>query len=67
MGAARSPGGVGLAGRVLGRVDHFLDLPANAVMVVSGERDRWVPVGGRQLFRVDAGERRITVDWDAEF
>ena len=58
---------VNLAGRVLGRVDHFLDLPANAVMVVSGERDRWVPVGGRQLFRVDAGERRITVDWDAEF
>ena len=46
---------VNLAGRTLGRVDHFLDLPANAVMVVSGERDRWVPVGGQQLFRVDVG------------
>ncbi len=58
---------VNLAGQTLGRVDHFLDLPANAVMVVSGERDRWVPVGGQQLFRVDAGQGRITVDWDPEF
>ena len=58
---------VNLAGQALGRVDHFLDLPANAVMVVMGERDRWVPVGGQQLFRVDAGKRRITVDWDPEF
>lgn len=58
---------VNLAGQTLGRVDHFLDLPANAVVVVTGERDRWVPVGGQQLFRVDVGERRITVDWDAEF
>jgi len=58
---------INLAGQTLGRVDHFLDLPANAVMVVSGERDRWVPVGGQQLFRVDVGQGRITVDWDPEF
>lgn len=58
---------VNLAGQALGRVDHFHDLPASTVMVVSGERDRWVPIGGKQLFRVDAGQRRITVDWDPEF
>lgn len=58
---------VNLAGQALGRVDHFLDLPANAVMVVKGDRDHWVPVGGQQVFRVDAGGRCITVDWDPEF
>lgn len=59
---------VNLAGQPLGRVDHFLDLPAaNAVMVVKGEREQWVPVGGQQLFRVDAARGRITVDWDPEF
>jgi 16S rRNA processing protein RimM len=58
---------VNLAGERLGRVDHFLDLPANAVMVVAGERERWLPVGPGQLLRVDAAQRRITVDWDAEF
>lgn len=58
---------VNLAGQPLGRVDHFLDMPANAVMVVKGEREQWVPVGGQQLFRVDTGRGRITVDWDPEF
>jgi 16S rRNA processing protein RimM len=54
-------------GVCLGRVDHFVDLPANAVMVVVGERERWLPVGPGRLLRVDAAKRRITVDWDAEF
>lgn len=58
---------VNTEGVSLGRVDHFIDLPANAVMVVVGERERWLPVGPRQLLRVDAAKRRITVDWDAEF
>jgi 16S rRNA processing protein RimM len=58
---------VNLAGERLGRVDHFLDLPANPVMVVVGERERWVPVGPGRLLRVDAEAKRITVDWDAEF
>ena len=58
---------VNLAGESLGRVDGFLDLPANPVMVVVGDRERWLPVGPGQLLRVDAGSRRITVDWDAEF
>lgn len=58
---------VNLAGERLGRVDHFLDFPANPVMVVVGERERWLPVGPGCLLRVDAQAKRITVDWDAEF
>jgi 16S rRNA processing protein RimM len=58
---------VNLAGESLGRVDHFLDLPANPVMVVVGERERWLPAHPACLLRVDAGAGRITVDWDAEF
>jgi 16S rRNA processing protein RimM len=58
---------VNLQGAALGRVDHFLDLPANPVMVVVGERERWLPLGPGRRLRVNATERRITVDWDAEF
>lgn len=58
---------VNLAGQELGRADHFLDLPASPVMVVVGERERWVPLGPGRLLRVDLQARRITVDWDAEF
>ncbi|MGH8250993.1 MAG: ribosome maturation factor RimM [Steroidobacteraceae bacterium] len=58
---------VNVGGQRLGRVEHFLDLPANAVMVVVGEREHWLPLGPQQLFRVDLGRGRITVDWDPEF
>ncbi len=58
---------VNLQGERLGCVDHFLDLPANAVMVVIGEREHWLPLGRRQVFRVDLERGRILVDWDAEF
>lgn len=56
-----------LQGVHLGRVDRFLDFPANPVMVVVGERERWLPVGPGQLLKVDAAVSRITVDWDPEF
>lgn len=58
---------VNLQGQALGRVDHFLDMPANAVMVVAGEREHWLPLGPDQVFRVDLEHGRITVDWDPEF
>jgi 16S rRNA processing protein RimM len=53
--------------RRLGRVDHFLDLPANPVMVVSGEREYWVPLVPRHLRQVDLERGRIVVDWDPDF
>ncbi len=58
---------VNLQGQRLGRVDRFVDLPANDVMVVSGEREHWLPLGPGQVFRVDLGQGCITVDWDPEF
>ena len=58
---------VNLQGQPLGRVDHFLDMPANAVMVVVGEREHWLPLGADQVFRVDLEHGRITVDWDPDF
>ena len=58
---------VNLEGRVLGRVDHFLDTGANAVMVVVGERERWLPMVPRHVPKIDVAGGRITVDWDADF
>jgi 16S rRNA processing protein RimM len=52
----------------LGTVDHFIEMPANAVMVVrDGERERWLPVVPAHLKRVDLATRTIVVDWDPEF
>jgi 16S rRNA processing protein RimM len=53
--------------RRLGRVDHFLDLPANPVMVVTGEREHWVPLVPRHLRKVDLERGRVVVDWDPDF
>jgi len=58
---------VNLEGHVLGRVDHFLETGANAVMVVIGEKEHWLPMVPRHVRRVDLGQRRITVDWDPDF
>ncbi len=58
---------VNLEGHVLGRVDHFLETGANAVMVVIGEREHWLPMVRRHVPKVDTGRRRITVDWDPDF
>lgn len=58
---------VNLQGERLGTVEGFLDLPANAVMIVKGAREHWLPLGQGQLLRVDAANRRVTVDWDREF
>ncbi|MDH4259110.1 MAG: ribosome maturation factor RimM [Gammaproteobacteria bacterium] len=58
---------VNLEGHVLGRVDRFLDTGANAVMVVIGEREHWLPMVSRHVPNVDLGRRRITVDWDPDF
>jgi 16S rRNA processing protein RimM len=54
-----------LDGVPLGTVDGFMDMPANAVMVVrDGKRERWLPAVPQHLKRVDLEARRIVVDWD---
>ncbi len=58
---------VNLEGRVLGRVDHFLETGANTVMVVIGEREHWLPMVPRHVPKIDLGGGRVTVDWDPDF
>ena len=54
-------------GALLGVVDHFVDTPGNAVMVIKGEREHLVPVTGQHLRSVDTDARRLIVDWPEDF
>ncbi len=54
-----------LDGEALGVVQHFVDAPAGAVMVVRGEREHWIPAAPRHLRSVDLAAGRVIVDWPA--
>jgi len=54
-------------GALLGVVDHFVDTPGNAVMVIKGAREHWVPVTKQHLRSVDPVARAIEVDWPENF
>jgi 16S rRNA processing protein RimM len=54
-------------GALLGVVDHFVDTPGNAVMVIKGAREHWVPVTGQHLRSVDTHTRSVIVDWPEDF
>jgi 16S rRNA processing protein RimM len=56
---------VNLAGMALGVVQHFVETPAQVLMVVRGEREYWVPAVPPHLRRADLQARRVVVDWDA--
>ncbi|MGO9932634.1 MAG: ribosome maturation factor RimM [Steroidobacteraceae bacterium] len=56
---------VNLAGVGLGVVQHFVETPTQALMVVRGEREYWVPAVPQHLRRVDLQARQVVVDWDA--
>jgi len=56
-----------LEGAVLGRVDHFVDTPGNAVMVIKGAKEHWVPVTTQHLRKVDRAARNLIVDWPEDF
>jgi 16S rRNA processing protein RimM len=53
-------------GVLLGTLQHFLDAPAGALMVVRGERERWLPATAAYLRRVDLAARQIEVEWPEE-
>ena len=55
---------VNLAGVHLGIVQHFVETPAHALMVVRGTQEYWVPAVAQHLRRVDLQARRVTVDWN---
>jgi len=52
---------------LLGVIDHFVDTPGNAVMVIKGAREHWVPVTTQHLRSVDTDARRVIVDWPEFF
>jgi len=54
-------------GALLGVIDHFVDTPGNAVMVIKGAREHWVPVTTQHLRSVDTDARRVIVDWPEFF
>jgi 16S rRNA processing protein RimM len=56
-----------LAGEELGVLTHFVEAPANAVMVVCGSRgEHWVPATPVHIREVRLDEGVIVVDWPAE-
>ena len=54
---------VNLDGISLGNVQHFIESPAQALMVVRGTREFWIPAVPQHLRRVDLQARRVVVDW----
>jgi 16S rRNA processing protein RimM len=56
-----------LEGALLGVVDHFVDTPGNAVVVIKGAREHWVPVTGQHLRNIDKDARTVLVDWPEDF
>lgn len=54
-------------GALLGVVDHFVDTPGNAVMVIRGTREYLVPVTSQHLQKVNVESRSLIVDWPEDF
>lgn len=52
-----------LDGRVLGKLEYFVDSPAHALMMVTGRRRTLIPAVRPHLRRVELAERRVVVDW----
>jgi 16S rRNA processing protein RimM len=50
-------------GAELGRLSHYVDLPAGAVMVVRGKTEHWIPAAPPHLRKVEPEQRRLLVDW----
>jgi 16S rRNA processing protein RimM len=57
---------VNLDGVELGIVQHFLETPAQVLMVVRGAQEFWIPAVPKHLRRVDMQARRVVVDWNAD-
>jgi 16S rRNA processing protein RimM len=52
------------AGKRLGVVQHFVETPAQVLMIVRGETEFWIPAVPKHLRRVDLAAKRVVVDWD---
>jgi len=57
-----------LSGEILGRVERLMETGANDVLVIKGQREHLVPfVQGQYVTNIDLTNRRMVVDWDADF
>jgi 16S rRNA processing protein RimM len=55
-----------LEGVELGKLDHFVDGAANAMMVVVGTAEYWIPAIPEYLRKVDLEGRELSVDWPSD-
>ena len=55
-----------MEGVELGRLDHFVEGPAYAMMVVAGAAEYWIPAIPLYLRKVDLEGRLLSVDWPAD-
>jgi 16S rRNA processing protein RimM len=55
-----------LEGVELGKLDHFVDGAASAMMVVVGTDEYWIPATPQHLRTVDLDSRSLSVDWPAD-
>lgn len=55
-----------LEGVELGKLDHFVDGAASAMMVVVGTDEYWIPAIPAHLRKVDLDGRSLSVDWPAD-
>lgn len=52
----------------LGEISHLFETGANDVMVVKGDRERWIPWLMNDVIRqVDLDNKVVQVDWDPDF
>ena len=59
---------VNLQGKVLGTVDHLMETGANDVLVIKGGKEHLVPfVLDDFIKEVDLKNKKMLVDWDADF
>ncbi len=55
-------------GCLLGSIDYLFETGANDVMVVQGERERWIPWIMHDVIKsVDLIDRKVLIDWDPDF
>lgn len=55
-------------GILLGKISRFIETGSNDVMVVSGDKEHWIPyLIGNVIKNIDVATSKIEVDWDEEF
>jgi len=54
-------------GEALGRVDHFRTTPGGDLVVIRGDRERWIPFVKDRIVKVDLDARRIVFDWGLDY